>query len=303
MHVLFEAIGSPGWPTLLPWLRASFQRISALEIDESLTDSSLVDRCLQVMPYADLEEPDVLIRLCERESIDIVFPSVDEGLLVWDSLRAPLSERGTRVVLSPKRTIEIFGDKWETYQFFRDHEIPTPRTSLQHDYELVKPRNGRGGDGIRRARATGAPLAEEISQELARGQELSVDLLVSPEGELIRCVQRERLEVWSGVCVRGRVVQHAVVDALVQRIIRATPFVGFANLQCFVDGDDVEFIEVNTRIPGGLSLSLAATDNWFDCWLKLQAAQSIRPARIQHGLRMRRHYADQFIPAVPGTAR
>jgi carbamoyl-phosphate synthase large subunit len=299
MKVLFEAVGSPGWPTLLPWLRCSFRTIAALEIDPFVARASLVDCILEVQPYSEIDDGEFLVGLCEQEGIDLVFPSVDEGLLLWDEQRSALAARNVELVLSPRETLEICLDKWKTYEFFRDHGIPTPATALEQEYEIVKPRRGRGGAGFRRTAPTHAPLRDAISQEQAPGQEISIDVLCDRDGGLRYCVLRERLETQSGISVRGRVVRHAQVERYVEQIVQATPFIGIANLQCFVEGDSVSFIEINPRIPGGLSLSLAATENWFDCWLKLRAARPIEPVPVREGLAVARHFADAFIDPPP----
>ena len=299
MRALFEAVGSPGWPTLLPWLRCSFRSIAALEIDPFVARAGLVDQLLEVQPYSEIQDGEFLVELCAREDIDLVFPSVDEGLLLWDAQRAALAERGVELVLSPRETLEICLDKWATYEFFRERGIPTPETSRRHEYELLKPRRGRGGDGLRRAAPTHEPLDGAVSQQIATGQELSIDVLCGPDGDLQYCVARERLETLSGISMRGRVVRHDAAERYVRRIVEATPFRGIANVQCFVEGDAVSFIEINPRIPGGLSLSLAATENWFDCWLKLRAARPIESVPVRVGLAVSRHYADAFIDPPP----
>lgn len=296
MNLLFEAVGSPAWPTLLPFLRPIARRIVALEIDPLVAAARLVDRCHLVPRYATLRDPEPLLRLCRDERIDLAFPSVHEGLPLWARHIGEFEKNGTTVVLSPPETIAWCHDKWETYGFFRRHGIPTPETSLSHEFELLKPRVGRGGDGIRRA-APGSETRMEglVSQRLLGGTELSVDVLCDRRGCAVYKVQRERLAVCSGISVRGRVVRHAEVDRLVDRVLAASPFFGIINLQCFREGESVLFTEVNPRIPGGLSLSLAATENWFAVLLKILAGEPIRPVATRRGLLVARHWVDVFV--------
>ncbi len=303
MNVLVEAVGSPAWPTLLPYLRAAVGRIVALEIDPLAVGASLVDHCIMVPPYGELRSVDRFLSVCEEHRIDVVLPSVNEGLHLWAREAPRFAERGTRVVISPPETIATFQDKWETYRFFREHGIPTPATSLRHEHELLKPRIGRGGAG-----SVCAPpdprthLEGYVSQRLVRGREISVDALCGRDGRPVYLVQRERLAVESGLCVRGRVVDEPAVETWARRVLDAAHFVGIVNLQCFVEGGDVLFIEVNPRIPGGLSLSMRATENWIAALLKLLDGEPIEPVPVRVGTTMLRHWSDVFLDAESAGA-
>lgn len=306
MNVLVEAVGSPGWPTLTPYLRSAFVRIVGLEIDPLAARAGLVDACHVVPRHGELSGPEQLFELCARERVDVVLPSVDEGLGFWSRHREAFAERGVQVVVSPLETVELFADKWKTYRFFEAHGVPTPETSLSHEYGLVKPRCGRGGAGVRRV-AAGSIRDDEmqglVSQRPLTGQELSIDVLCDLQGRAAYKVQRERLETASGISVRGRVVNHPEVDRFVDRVLSATPFHGIANIQCFVESDGVFFTEVNARIPGGLSLSMAATENWFPPLLKLLRSLPIETVEVRHGLEMLRHFRDVFVDAGGPTER
>ena len=121
MNVLVEAVGSPGWPTLKPWLRSVFDRIIALELDETVARANLVDACHLVPPHSGLFDAEPIFEICRREGVDVVLPSVDEGLAFWAAQRETFAERGVEVVVSPAATVEIFSDKWHTYRFFVEH--------------------------------------------------------------------------------------------------------------------------------------------------------------------------------------
>lgn len=296
-----EAVGSPAWPTLLPALREVAGRIVAFEVDPTAVGAALVDRCLLVPPYRELRGPELFLELCLRERVEIVLPSIHEGLAFWSQHRARFEAHGIAVPISPPETLAIFADKWETYRFFRRHGIPTPATSLQHEYELLKPRVGRGGAGIRRAPPDGRPLPEGLlSQQLLVGREISVDALCAASGEPIYLVQRERLAVESGLAIKARVLQEPAVEREARRLLAAARCFGIVNLQCFLAPDgSVAFTEVNPRIPGGLSLSMRATENWFAVLLKLLRGEPIEPVPVRRDLWMLRHWSDVFSEGPP----
>ena len=62
-----------------------------------------------------------------------------------------------------------------------------------------------------------------------------------------------------------------------------------------MDGDEYNFIEINPRMAGGVSLSFAASDNWFhaiECFYK---DTEYVPKNITYGKYVFRHYEDLII--------
>ena len=83
--------------------------------------------------------------ILKSNKIDLVIPSLDETLLDWAEKKDLLRKDSVEVIISKKETVDIFQDKWKTYSFFKEKNIPTPRTSLKQEYPLIKPKRGRGG--------------------------------------------------------------------------------------------------------------------------------------------------------------
>jgi carbamoyl-phosphate synthase large subunit len=297
MIALVEAVGSLAWGTLLPYLRAIATRVIGLDISPLAYGLYLVDRGYLVPRYSDPDCMDALLDICRRERVELVLPTLHEGLQEWAARRDELAREGIRVLISPPETIALCHDKWETYRFFTNHQIPTPRTSLQHEHDLIKPRVGRGGGGIRRV-TPGAPvdMAGHVSQEFIEGQEFSVDALCDLGGRVLYVVPRKRLAVESGLSVQGQVVRDEEIETYVRRILSATPFVGPVDIQCFRTTAGVFFTEINPRIAGGLSLSMAATENWFEVLGKLFRGEKVIPKPVRYDLVMMRYYSDYIVP-------
>jgi carbamoyl-phosphate synthase large subunit len=297
MRALIEAVGSPIWGPLLPTLREAAEFIVGTDVDPLAWGLYRLDQGALVPSYGRPEVWDQLLSLCARWRIDTVFPSLNEGLSGWAQRKAELGRMGISVVISDPETIRLFTDKWETFQFFRDHGIPTPRTSLAQDYPLLKPRNGRGGTGIRLL-GPGETVAMDamVTQELLSGQEYSIDALCDPAGRPLCVVIRERLQVESGLSVRGRVVADPELEAMVRRILAAVPVWGPVNLQCFRTRSGIQFTEVNPRLAGGLSLSMAATGNWFQWIATMLRGGDPGPQAVRSGLVMLRTFQDVIVP-------
>jgi carbamoyl-phosphate synthase large subunit len=299
MRVLIEAVGSPIWGPLLPRLREVADFIVGADVDPYAWGLYRVDRGALVPRYSEPGVWDTLSRLCEENHVDLVIPSINEGLEGWAARKGDFEKLGVRVLLSDLETIKICADKWETFQFFKRSGIPTAATSLGREHELLKPRVGRGGTGIRRATRNeldGFDMMGYVTQEFLDGQEYSIDAFCGMDGAPACVVVRERMAVESGVSVRGRVVAHPEIEREARRTLAAARFVGPVNMQCFITAKGVFFTEINPRIAGGLSLSMAATGNWF-AWTRdmLFKGAAIPSCRVRTGLVMMRHYEDVII--------
>ena len=293
--ILTEGVGSPAWATFLPLFREAAAAVVALDIDPQASGLYLADTGLLVPKYADPACFEALERICREQAVTLVFPSIHEGLAGWSERRESFARDGVFVAISPPDTIAVCEDKWRTYEFFLSCGVPTPRTSLAAEFGLLKPRVGRGGAGIRRLAPGESPdMTGCVTQQFLEGQEYSVDAFCDLAGTPLYIVPRQRVAVESGLSVRGRVVHHPVIEAHARTALAATPFVGPVNLQCFDTPDGVFFTEINPRIAGGMSLSMAATENWFVALARLLAGETVRPVPIAYGLTMMRHYTDCF---------
>lgn len=298
MRVLIDGIGSPVWGAMKPFLAEVAEHVVGIDIDRWSYGLYSFDKGCLVPKYSEPGCFERIFEIIEAEGVDVVFPMVHEGLTAWAERAPDLARRGVRVLLSPLETMRVCNDKWATYEFFRDNGIPTPRTSLEPEYDLLKPRLGRGGAGIARMEPGRAPdggMDGFVSQEFVDGPEFSVDALCGLDGEVLCVVPRQRLGVESGLSVVGRVVNDPEIEAWVRRILAAAPFVGPVDIQCFRRGDEVLFSEINARLAGGMSLSMHATDNWFRIIADVLAGGRAEPLAVRYGTVMMRHFSDVIL--------
>ena len=249
------------------------------------------------VPFAsDPNSMSFLEQLCIDKKIDLVIPSLDEGMIKWAKKKAELEKKGIAVAISPEKTIEICEDKWLTYLFFKNNGIPTPKSSLENIYPLVKPRLGRGGSGIH-INEKDVDMTDMISQELLIGTEYTIDVLCDLNGKPIYIVPRKRIGVKDGKSTGGIVVENKDIIKWVEKICDSLLFQGPINIQCFVDDDNaVKFTEINPRLGGGTPLGMAATENWFPIIVDLfvYKKNSHNKVPIQYGLKMGRFYDEVF---------
>lgn len=297
LKILTEASGSLTSGYIIKAIKAAGFHAVSSDVAEFIAGRYLADSFIK-MPYAN--DPDLWHKTTQTlldNGVDIVIPSLDETLLAWSQRKDELKEHNIHVILSDPATVEIFRDKWLAYQFFKENGIPTPATSLEQKYPLVKPRLGRGAQGVRITSDT-VNMDGMITQEVVDGEEYTIDVLCDTDSKPIYIVPRRRLGVREGKSTGGIVTYDAEIIKWVEHICHAIPFMGPINIQCFIDTNgSIQFIEINPRMAGGMALGFASTENWIPVivnhWL---SGATITPKKVKYGMKMLRYYDEIFIP-------
>ncbi|HME35368.1 MAG TPA: ATP-grasp domain-containing protein [Candidatus Sulfotelmatobacter sp.] len=271
----------------------------------------LADRHFLVPPSTDPQFIDHIVGLCQRESVGLIVPTRDEELPIFAAARSRLEQQGRRVLVPSAETVRICQDKLAFVEFCRTHQFETPRTCQPHQWShaefplFVKPRLGKGAQGARRVDHEG-DLREAASdperwliQEFVDCPEYTVDLLADFEGRVISAVPRLRQLVVAGESYVSRTVNEPVLITESARLATELRLVGHNTIQCFWDGKQVKFIEVNPRFGGAAALGIAAGADTPALLLRLLEGEAI-PARLgefQSDLIMMRFTDDLFLSA------
>lgn len=219
-----------------------------------------------------------IIELCQVFGVRLIVPTIDTELAVLAANQDLLRSVGVLTLISSPDVVRIGSDKLETFAWLTDCGFPTVRTApiqdvldAQGDWPLpviVKPITGSASAGVFRvetrseleARATQPNL---IAQEIALGEEYTVDAWVDADGRCTCTVPRLRLEVRAGEVQKAVTVHHPELESLVHDIAVALPGAyGPLAIQVFVSGKQLRVIEINTRFGGGYPLSCAAGANF-----------------------------------------
>lgn len=236
------------------------------------------------------------LKLKEKD-INVVIPTLDETLLEWSERKNYYKGIGVNVIISELETLRIFQDKWETYRFFTKHGIPTPITSLEHEYSVVKPRSGRGGTGVLlNTEPNTLDMTDQISQEKLHGTEYTIDVFCSYTGEPVYIIPRTRARVIDGKSLEGTTICHRGIIDYVKKICKNIEFQGPINIQCFESAaGKIKFTEINPRLGGGTALGITATENWATLIIRnIIEKKHIKVKPTQFGLKMYRYYSEVF---------
>ena len=271
-------------------------RVLATEIDPHAPAAQVMGDAVTIVPRTD--DPayvPTIVDLCRSEGVDAVLPLIDPDIAVLgDAEDVPLASVG------PVESAMV-SDKWLTYEWLHGHGIPTARTWLPDDAPgadelpvFMKPRRGSGGVDAYAVRTPQAldfftgHIEQPVIQELLAGPEVTVDVIVGRDGEVLASVQRKRLAVRGGEVSRGEVVDDPQITQLVDRVVGALRPSGPVTVQgMYDDAGGFRVTEINARMGGGLPLAISAGVPVVDLLVRSHAGE--RPARhegVDVGLHM-----------------
>jgi len=296
LRILIEASGSLVSGYLIKIIKQSGHEVVSSDIDDFNHAKVLSDDFIIFPKSTRSDLWDVVEKELISKKIDMVIPSFDATLLQWSEKKEYFEKLGIEIIISEKETIEIFSDKWKTYNFFNSVDVLTPKSSLSQEFLLVKPRRGRGGSGVYIGKEK-QNMEDMISQEFVDGIEYTVDCFFDKSNHPVYIIPRKRLDVKDGKSTKGIVVQHKVIENQIREISNKIKFIGPINFQCIeTANDDLYFIEVNPRIAGGMALGIEASENWISLIVdNIINNIKINPKSIQYGLKMVRYYDECFI--------
>lgn len=223
-----------------------------------------------------------LLRICQREEIDIIIPLIDTELVVFSENRHIFEEIGVKLLVSSKELNEITCDKTKAYKFFRDNNIPTPKVFSDDEIDnkqyqfplLIKPLDGSSSVGVTKINNEKELyffkdyIPNAMVQEFVTGTEYTVDVMVDFNGNMKTVVPRLRLETRAGEVSKGVTKKDNDIITAVKQVVKSLPGpVGCITLQCFKkENGEITFIEINPRFGGGIPLSIEAGAD-FPLWV------------------------------------
>ena len=294
--ILTEASGSLVSGYLIKAIKDSGHISVASDVDKDNHGFYLADEFIKLPYSSDQNLWAIIEQKLVEYNIDIVIPSFDETIMEWSKRKEYFKKKGVHVIISHEDTLKVFLDKYNAYQFCKTHNIPTPKTSLTQDYQVVKPRFGRGGSGVYIGDKK-QDMKGMISQEFIKGIEYTVDCLFEKNGEPVYIIPRQRMDIKDGKSTKGLVVKHEEMVKLVKKMAKQIKLEGPINFQ-FIEEEDCSlyFLEVNPRIAGGMALGMAASENWINPIIdNFIQGNPIKPKPIKFNLKMMRYYAECFI--------
>jgi len=247
--------------------------ILACDIDHLASALQVADRKFIVPPCGDNSFIQAIAEICREEKVDAVIPLIDTELGIYAENKEVFADIGTEVIVSEPEVIGICASKLSTAAFFRKCGLPHLMTVSLEDWHrssviplpaVLKPDRGSAGIGVYEVNnkdeieTLSRRISYPIIQERAMGKEVTVDCLVDRSGSLVRYVARERLEIRAGESSKGRTFKDKELGRLLEGLCARLGAFGPITIQCFRDGGNYVFSEINPRFGGGYPLAQAA---------------------------------------------
>ncbi|MHC4671379.1 MAG: ATP-grasp domain-containing protein [Planctomycetota bacterium] len=272
--------------------------IHTADADAAFAASCIADRSHLVPAVNSPQYIPALLKLAQKNKIDLLFPLIDTELPKLARAREKFARISCSAIISSTRVMKICQDKLLTYDFLTNNGIDTPQTcsykqalnKKRHRFPyFLKPRKGSASKGnfiIKNKtdlKALGPRVPDAIIQEFVPGG----------------CVvPRKRVEVRGGEVTRALTVNHPGIIETGFKVAEALgECVGVITIQLFLTSDGrIRVIEINPRFGGGVPLAIQAGAN-FPKWIIAEwmgKNPRIRLVNFKAGLMMLRYHQAFF---------
>ncbi|MBS4197601.1 ATP-grasp domain-containing protein [Lederbergia citri] len=209
--------------------------------------------------------------LCAKYDIKGVLSLIDPELSLLSRHKNDFEKENISIIVSDKDIVDICFDKYLTYQFLKDHDIPCVQTYYYMDMVredinsgrlnfplLIKPRCGSASLGIYKVNNINdlefflKDNEELVVQPFINGDEYGVDCyidLVSKENTNI--FMKRKISMRAGETDKSIAVKDPELKQLIQQLIHILKPLGPIDVDCFKTKDGYIISEINPRFGGG----------------------------------------------------
>ncbi|MHC4926748.1 MAG: ATP-grasp domain-containing protein [Planctomycetota bacterium] len=240
--------------------------------------------------------PEVLLEICQKNSIDIVIPLIDPELEALAPWRQAFSEAGTMLLVSPEETIQMGSDKFRTWQFAVENGLAAPQTFIEMDQALdqlaaeklswpvmIKPRKGSASIDIEychdrlQLEAAWEKTAEPMIQEIVKGDEYGYDLFGDQNYQSISVYCKKKLAMRAGETDKAVSANDPVLIEFGKKLLNAMKLIGPADVDVILSDQGPKLLEINPRFGGGYPCSHLAGADFCNKIIAMRNGQTLQP--------------------------
>lgn len=214
----------------------------------------------------------VIEKICISNNIKLIIPTRDEELLVFSKNKSYFKNIGIDIMVSDYEVINICQDKFKFIQYCYENNFKTPITynieEAKNDSSIyplfIKGRYGKSSKNVFKVESYMELVSilkivkEPIIQQYIESKEFTIDLFADFDGNVISVVPRERINTFGGESIIGKTFKNRILQEQAAKLSTSLGLIGHNTIQCFFDGTEVNFIEVNPRFGGGATISILA---------------------------------------------
>ena len=240
--------------------------------------------------------PQILLDICLKNKIDIAIPLIDPELEVLAAQAEMFAEAGVMLLVSPKKTIQMASDKYQTYQFAIANGLAAPQTFIGLAEALdqltvgalnwpvmVKPRNGSASINITtcydklQLEAAFRATPEPMIQEIVKGDEYGYDLFGDQQFKPVSVYCKKKLTMRAGETDKAISTNDPVLIDFGSRLLSCMELFGPADVDVIVDKDGPKLLEINPRFGGGYPCSHLAGAGFGQKIIAMRNGQVLTP--------------------------
>ena len=300
------AVGSmPAWGLITELKKANFDVIG-VDSNPLSFGLYLLDNNYVIPPGGDSDYIKEMLKIIDKEKPSAILSGPEEETITLSKNKDLIEGRGVLVLCPDYDSVEICMNKIKTYNFFKNNNIPTPKcfddiNSIEYPC-LIKPQVGRGSVDVYIIKNEEELLfylkkvKKPIIQEFIDGEEYTIDILADKDGNTLSVIPRLRLDIESGISVKGKTVYDKKIIDYCKKIVKKLKLFGPSCIQCIKNKDEIKFIEINIRFGGGSILSIKADSTIIPNLIKLINGEKTVPSEsFKEGLIMLRYHSEVFI--------
>jgi carbamoyl-phosphate synthase large subunit len=319
LNVLVTGVGGTAGQSVINAIRLMKEPARIVGVDSNPFSAGLylANKGYVIPPASDPNFITQLKQVCVKEDIKVLIPTVDEELIPISLSKTTFEEGGTTVLLASSDILEQSLDKWKTYMLLHEAKIPTIKSMLNPNRDLIvqnfgvpfviKPRQGRGGRGFTVLENLSLfdyyvqKIDNPIFQEYLTGEEYTVDVVACRKGKILAIVTKKRVEMRGGSTYKAITVRNKEIEKITMNIALLLKANGPLNIQFIINPKTGQpnVLEINPRFSSTLSLTVHAGINSVE--LLIEDALGKTPNQTQsfkEGLCMLRYWQDVVVPST-----
>lgn len=212
---------------------------------------------------------DWLCSVIKKHSVDILIPSIEADMYLWNDYRKEIENTGVTLLLNSSGLIELCKDKWNFYKSLVDdipeYLIPTTddlSTNIYGYPYIVKPKRGFGSKGVMKIKNEDDynENKDKFSNELVMqpivgtdDDEYTVAGFFDKNHNLIDFLGFKRKLSTDGFTNVAQVVDYDFKDILI-KIASVVKPIGPTNFQFRLAEGTMKLLEINPRISSSTSI-------------------------------------------------
>lgn len=278
INVLVSGIGTIIGYGIINSLRKSRYDVHIVGMDMSIDAVGRYwsDEFVRATPASSDKFIPFLKKTIDDYKIDIILLGIEQEINKITVCRDELSNYLNKIVINTENVIDLTNDKWSTYEFLKNNQIPAIESTLESDYKklktifggdfLVKPRKSYSSRGVKKIQDE--PTFDYYKHLL--GNQLMAQRIVGDgeheytaaafcygNGRCSKPIVLKRKLSFEGSTLKAEVVNCQPIEESIYELTKILKPLGPTNFQYIIEDSIVYLLEINPRLSSSTSLRTA----------------------------------------------